>query len=249
MPLSIIKYYILGNIVFLSCLSCTQETKQEKTIQQLSTEQAETTPLLAIKEATATASATTTPTINKKQLGKFFAPQEATSMNRVKQVFDEGLKGVSKNRTLPELYRDHAQRMRMDYFNKYPYTLNYPYNDKFDLSLVQAEIPNLSFLNKKCGFQIGDPSAPTNIYHYCLSNKGSFIDFMEDLSKENTLIANLHKDYISKKTISPEVKQLLVINSLDDLDFDKPEHQVVYMFYQILINEERLASNQLKAYR
>jgi len=35
------------------------------------------------------------------------------------------------------------------------------------------------------------------------------------------------------------------MDAVDKLDFKKVEYQVVYMFYQILINEERLAVDKI----
>lgn len=217
------KHCLLISAILLLVLACTPDAIQE-------------TKKGSIAQSTTTI-------ISNKQWEQFFDSQETAAITRIKQVFDEGLKGSSKKRDLPYIYKDHAQRMRMDYFNKYPYTLNYPYNDKFDLSVVQEEIPSLSFLTKKCGFQ--KPDIGSTIHYYCLKKEGTFIKFLEDLGKENTLIANLHKDYTSKKHISKEVKQMLVVNSYDELDFQKPEHQLVYMLYQILINEERLAANKI----
>ena len=176
-------------------------------------------------------------------LSQFFDPQEIKAITKIKQVFDEGLKATSKNREVSYLYEGHAQRMRMDFFNKYPYTLNYPYNDKFDLSLVEEEIPYLSFLTKKCGFQKKEDDSI--IHYYCLKKEGTFINFMEALGKDNPLIANLHRDYIEKKHISQNVRQQLLMNSYEGFDFQKLEHQLVYMFYQILINEERLAADEI----
>ena len=99
------------------------------------------------------------------------------------------------------VYKDHASRMRMDYFNKYPYTLNYPYNDKFDLSLVKEEVTHLTFLTDKCGFQKKDGTA---IHYYCLKNEGAFMDFMESLGADNSLIQALQEDYQNKKIFTPE---------------------------------------------
>ena len=231
---SLPKYLFINSVIFLLFLGCSPDA----TIQQ-----EQETKKMAIAQSTTRP--TTTPNIPNNQFEQVFESQEEAAIGRIKKVFDKGLKGTSKNRGLPYLYKEHAHRMRMDYFNKYPYTLNYPYNDKFDLSVVKEEIPSLSFLTKKCGFQKEENDKTINIYYYCLKKEGAFINLLEDLGKENSLIVELHRDYVAKKHISKEIKQLLVMNSSDDFDFQRPEHQLVYMFYQILINEERLAANKL----
>lgn len=182
---------------------------------------------------------------NSEYFQSFFKQEsELTAMQHIKHAFDEGLKGTSKNRDLPYLYKDHANRMRLDYFNKYPYTLNYPYNGKFDLSQVKQDVPSLKFLTKKCGFQVEE--GDEIIHYHCFKKESNFMDFMQTLGKDNSLIANLYKDYTTQMSITQNARQLLLINSSEELDFQKEEHQLVYMFYQILINEERLAAEKIK---
>jgi len=90
--------------------------------------------------------------------------------------------------------------IREEEINKIPvYTLNYPYKDKFDLSLVKEEMTHLTFLTDKCGFQKEDGTA---IHYYCLKKEGAFMDFMESLGADNSLIKALKEDYQNKKTIT-----------------------------------------------
>jgi len=180
-----------------------------------------------------------------KTLSQYFNETELAAIAAIKKTFDKGLGENSKDRGIPYLYEYHANRMRQDYFNKFPYTLNYPFNDKFDLTAVEKEVPQLTgFLTNKCGFQAGESGEI--IHYYCLKNEGPFMDLMQDLGKSNALIASLHTDYMQQKSISPNVKQQLLMNSKETLDFEKAEHQVIYMFYQILINEERLAADKMQ---
>ena len=175
-------------------------------------------------------------------LNKYFSPPETAAILDIKEVFDKGLKENSKDRAISYYYEDHAQRMRLDYFNKFPYTLNYPYNDKFDLRDVATEVPQLSFLTNKCGFQNGDQEV---VNYYCFKKEGRFMEFLQQLGKETPFIAVLHEDYIKQMTITQQIRQHLILDSQERLDFQQVEHQVVYMFYQILINEERLATNRI----
>ena len=183
-----------------------------------------------------------TPSATDNALNKYFSSQETAAILGIKEVFDKGLKGKSKDRTVSYYYEDHAQRMRMDYFNKFPYTLNYPYNDKFDLRNVTGEVPQLSFLTKKCGFQNKDQEV---VNYYCFKKESRFMEFLQLLGKDNTFIASLHEDYVNQMHITQQIKQHLLMNSQEGLDFQQIEHQVIYMFYQILINEERLAANKI----
>jgi len=72
------------------------------------------------------------------------------------------------------------------------------------------------------------------------------MELMQNLGKENPLIASLHTDYLQQKTISQNAKQQLLMDSQETFDFEKEAHQLIYMFYQILINEERLAVEKVK---
>jgi len=174
----------------------------------------------------------------------YFTEAEVTAITAIKQTFDHGLGDNNKDRGTAYLYTYHANRMRADYFNKYPYTLNYPYNGKFDLSLVKKEMPQLTrFLTNKCGFQAGENGEV--IHFYCLKDEGPLMELMQNLGKENSLIASLHNDYFQQKSISQNAKEQLLMNAKETLDFEKEAHQLIYMFYQILRNEERLAIDKV----
>lgn len=176
-------------------------------------------------------------------IAQYFTPSEIETIRQIKEVYDNGLRGQSE-KAIASLYAEHALRMRLDLFNNYPYTLNYPYNGKFDLSMAVIDMDKLSFLSYSCGFMDKNDK---KINHYCFKDDSNFMRFMESLGKDNALIAMLYEDYLSKKTISPAAKQGLVMGSEEKLNFDKQEHQLVYMFYQILVNEERLAVNKISS--
>ena len=71
--------------------------------------------------------------------------------------------------------------------------------------------------------------------------------FLEKIGETNTLIASLQEDYKTNKTITNRVKQIITLHSKDELDFTKIEHQIIYLFFHVFANEERLAVEKVKS--
>ena len=65
--------------------------------------------------------------------------------------------------------------------------------------------------------------------------------------RTNTLIASIQEDYKTNKTITNQTKQSITLNSKEDLDFTKIEHQIFYLFFHVFANEERLAVEKVNA--
>lgn len=173
-----------------------------------------------------------------------FLGKKAEAMLSIKQAFDTGLANGKPIEDYAKLYKNHAHRMRADYFNKFPYTLNFPFNDKFDLRQEVEATKELSFLTNKCGFQNGDTG---EIIHYlCLDSESNYMTFLEQLGERNPLIQSIAEDYKKKKSITAEAKYNMLINSYEKLDFEQVDHQIFYAFFQILVNEERLAAEKVK---
>ena len=236
MLLKITSIFVLCCFLF----SCTQNHLETAVAQEEPIEKLEKEMVVASEKEISENSEKRTPEIWQ----QYFTKAEITAIVAIKQTFDKGLGANSKDRGTPYLYTYHANRMRGDYFNKFPYTLNFPYNDKFDLEGLENEVQQLGrFITNKCGFQ-GKGNGEI-IHYYCLKKEGPFMGLMQSLGKDNSLIASLHTDYIQQKSISKNAKQQLLMDSVENLDFDKAEHQLIYMFYQILINEERLATNKI----
>ncbi len=171
-------------------------------------------------------------------LATFFNEKEIAALRTIKEQFDQGISNKKVDHPLSYYYKSHAQRIRLDLFNKYPIHLNFPYNGKFDISQVEAEVQQLSFLTKKCGFQKKDDTIQ---YFYCFKQSSNFMDFQKAIGQENSLIKFFVEDYQSNKSITPKVKESLFMNSQEDFNFDKEEHQIIYLLYHLLVNEERIA--------
>ena len=73
------------------------------------------------------------------------------------------------------------------------------------------------------------------------------MEFLDTVGKESSLAAFLFEDYTTNKTITSAAKQNILLNSEKELDFTKPEHQIIYLFFHVFANEERLALDNLKS--
>jgi len=177
-------------------------------------------------------------------LPTYFNEVELKTIYKIKEKFEFGLSGGKDIENIARLYEGHAQRMRLDLFNNFPYTLNFPYNGEFDLSQVDIPLAQLRFLNNNCGFQRQDG---TKINFLCLSSPSNYTKFLGAIGEKNTLVASLLEDYTENKTITSKAKQIILLNSEEELDFTKTEHQIIYLFFHILVNEERLALEKLNA--
>jgi len=183
--------------------------------------------------------------INKNLLSTFFEETELKAMFKIKEQFDLGLSGGKDIKNITRLYENHAQRMRLDLFNNFPYTLNFPYNGKFDLSDVDAlYLEQLRFINNKCGFQYANGTKSNFI---CLSSPSNYMEFLETIGKESSLVAFLFEDYTKNKTITNTAKQRILLDSEKELDFTKIEHQIIYLFFHVFVNEERIALEKLES--
>lgn len=171
-------------------------------------------------------------------LSSFFSVSEINALQTIKKNFEKGITNEKFDRPLSYYYESHAQRLRLDLFNKFPLTLNFPYNGDFSLSEVAAQVKELSFLTQKCGFQKEDKTIQ---HYYCFKQSSNFMDFQKALSNENSFIDFLLKDYQSNKSLSTKVKEGILLTGDESFNFEIEEHQLVYLFYHLLINEERMA--------
>jgi len=223
-------YFTKNNLLFLVLLIIISCQNEVSTIDKV-----KTTSTLPLKESAELEIAISS---------SIFSEKEKNAILAIKTAFDYGLADGKEIKDYAQLYKNHAHRMRADYFNKFPYTLNFPYNDKFDLSQIKEKVKDVSFLTNKCGMQQGDKG---NIIHYlCLKDRSTYMTFLTELGKKNNLIQSIVEDYKKNKSISANARHIMLLDSFETLDFKQQEHQIFYAFFQILVNEERLATDKLK---
>lgn len=144
-----------------------------------------------------------------------------------------------EKRTVAYAYEQHAIRMRLDYFDKSPVTNLYPFNGKFDFSQVEAAVKTLPFVSNKCGFVVGDKEEVLN--YYCPALHAPFFDYLAVLGDSSQLIADFASDYQKAKTITPGIKQQMLLGNDEGIDFDNWDHQLFYLLFHYWVNEELMA--------
>lgn len=161
------------------------------------------------------------------------------------QKFDALICEGATDRSIQECYEFNAQEKRMDLFEKRPYTIAFPYNGKFDLSMIDS-VDQLSFITKKCGFQVAEQD--TIINYYCLKASDSrYMEYLKRIQNESPLILSFYTTYQEKKSIDPEMIQGIVMGS-EEFDFSKVGHRLFYMLFHLMVNEEQIAVRKTQAF-
>ena len=186
----------------------------------------------------------TTKTNSSKELSDFLSPNDVSALHAIKKAFDVGLSSGNNNPDLGDIYHQHAIRMKLNFLNQEPYNTLYPYNNTFDLSEVGEAAAQTQVFSHKCGFL--NQQTKETFHHYCLDVASPYFDYLAHLATDNTFIDHFQKRYREVKTIGQEAKQAMLLNGDESLDFSLPAHQMFYMLFHIVVNEERMA---LEKYR
>lgn len=157
------------------------------------------------------------------------------------ETFNLQLCDGSADKNIKDCYEMNAKGLQSDFLQNLPYTINFPYNDKFDLSTIN-NIDELSFLSKKCGFV--KESGETINYH-CLKSESKFMDYIHQIRNESGMINLFIDTYKEQKTITPELRKEMILSANTKLNFDLQSHRLFYMIFHVMCNEERMASNKL----
>lgn len=153
------------------------------------------------------------------------------------KIFDELICGVSVDRPIHECYAFHQQTIKMELLNQSALNSSFPFNGKFDLSMVEnAEM--LSFLSDKCGFMVQDSDEKVN--YLCLKANSKFITYVSKETK-NSLITDFITKFQKDKVILGEDLQGIRLDN-EIFDFKNPEERLFYMLIYINLNEEFLAN-------
>lgn len=175
-------------------------------------------------------------------VSQFLTAADVSHLLTIKAAFDEQLCG-STTPDASTCYLSHAQGVAANFFNKLPYTNNFPYDGSFDLSKVAQDASQLSFLTKNCGFQ--DSVTNQIIHYYCLKSQSMLMDYFEVLSESSSLIKDFYTEYKTTKTISTALKEHFTLDPQSALDFKQVDHQIFYMLAHLMFNEERIAYKEL----
>ena len=175
----------------------------------------------------------------------FLSTEEVTAMRAIQKAFEQYIcDGISESKNNKNCYLTHAQGFSFDVFNDISYKLSFPYNGVFDLSQVDEHVSKLQFLTKNCGFQNEDTGEIIN-YH-CLKLESGWMDYLQILGESSSLIKEFHNGYQATKTVTPDMRQSLVLRASNDLNFEQEGDQLFYMLTHLLVNEEKIAHEKIK---
>ncbi|MEM6773144.1 MAG: hypothetical protein AAF597_21405, partial [Bacteroidota bacterium] len=165
-----------------------------------------------------------------------FPPEVLDALVTIKTRFEQGLRIGKEQRSVGYAYEQHAIRMRLDFFDKAQITNNYPYNGQFSLAEVKAAVDQLPFFTDKCGFAVGEQDQVVN--YYCPALDENYFSYLGQLSDPEGIISTFVSNYREAKTITPMMRQKMVMSAQESLDFDNWDHQLFYCLFQCWVNEE-----------
>ena len=182
--------------------------------------------------------------IKDNQIEGYISLDELKHLMAIKAVFDSSLCFQGTIENLEDCYLSHAQSYSYDMVKQIEQlNQNYPYNTAFELNKVKVHADGLNFLSKNCGFQNEKTGEIVNFY--CLKNKSSFIDYLTELGEDNALIQIYQENYTKNKVVSNDIKKRIGATGQFELDFERLDHQIFYLFYHLMINEEVKARQKI----
>lgn len=225
-------FYFLSAILFFSCQNTTEIATEQQQAPLVEEKKIESKEKSSIE-------------IKGEELFKeHFTSEEQALILKIKVAYEGGIVDGFTFDNIGEAYTYNSTVLRGDLFNEIPHTLTFPYNGKFTLSTFEKELPKLSFITKKCGFQ--DAKTKEVVNFYCPNLNENFFNYLDKVGKNNNLIQKFREEYLSTKTITDSIKQSMILNSTADLDFNNINHQIFYMLFHIFVNEEQKALEKVK---
>lgn len=184
-------------------------------------------------------------TVDKGLISEYLTDGEIKSFLEIKSVFDKAICFEGKIKQISDCYLSHAQAYGYDAVKQVEQiNKNYPYHTDFDLTQMKSSADSLNFLTLNCGFQNEKTGAIVNFY--CLKNEGGFMDYLEALGESNSVIKEYHKEYSTYKQVSNDFKKRASFLLQHELDLEQFDHQIFYMFYHLMINEEVQAQKKIR---
>ncbi len=177
--------------------------------------------------------------INDSVFGTMFSTEEQAALLSLKKEFDTA---ICKGRETTEIYKCyefHVWKLRSDFLQKNPITLNFPYDGTYQLDSTLVENKLTSIWTNKCGFQKEDK---TILHYFCLDANAKIMDYLNTLSKDNEMIQNMTSTYAEKKAFMPNDIEGVIMSSVESLDFKNIDHQIFHMLFHLTIGEEQRAT-------
>lgn len=176
--------------------------------------------------------------INLNIFSSHLRPYEIDALDSILEAFEQGLLEEYKNTDLKTAYELLALGFRKEILDEGRPTGLYPFKGGFDRSVLETKAAQLSFLTKACGFQNSDDEI---IAYYCFKSESKFIDFYREATAPNEFIKRFFDSYQKEKNLSPDLKQQILFNPADELNFAAVEDRLFYALVLLMINEEIIA--------
>lgn len=236
--------FLLLLLLCIIFIACTDEDVKSEEQESTAVDPVEKIQDLSASDATTEAPLGQQVSLEKFHLPDFLDEKSVEHILAIKKVFEQFLcEGIRESVKNKNCYLTHAQGFSYDFLHNVPYTLNFPYDGKFEFAQMEEQAASLDFLTKNCGFQIQATGEMVN--YYCMKSTGKWMDYLNHIGSTSSLIQNVRNSYAQAKTITQSIKQELVLQASNDLNFASEDHQIFYMMIHLLINEERIASEKI----
>ncbi|MEM6397708.1 MAG: hypothetical protein AAF741_15270 [Bacteroidota bacterium] len=178
-------------------------------------------------------------------IANYFPEEVLLATDRIKASFEAGIRLPSEaDSSLVYLYKQHARRLRLHFFDKDPISGVFPFNGKASLSQQAELVDRLPYMSGLCGFQ---KESGETINYYCPNLDETYFDYLEELGKNSEIITEFARTYQETKVIIPAVRQQMLMNAIEDLDLSDYDHQLFYSLFQFWVAEEISASLAIQA--
>lgn len=167
------------------------------------------------------------------------SPEEARIFQELLDSYNLAMCDGNTDSNVNDCYAINSKGMQMDFIEKRPNSLSFPYNSDYSISGIN-EIDKLEFLTKLCGFQREDGEV---VNYYCLKSESKLMDYLK--GSNNDIIIDYVTTYQKTKTTGPDFRSRLLLNGSNSLDFTNPRHRLFYMMFHLMSHEEHTAAKKI----
>ncbi|MEM6878442.1 MAG: hypothetical protein AAF544_07785 [Bacteroidota bacterium] len=172
-------------------------------------------------------------------LPDYFNDDVVAASHQIKDAFESGIRLRSEaDSSLSYLYRQHARRLRTHFFDNDPIVGVFPFNGEWTLTQRADVVAELPFMSNLCGFQ---KASGETVNYFCPSLDESYFAYLEEVGEGYAIISEFASDYQETKQIAPAVRQKMIMQSIEDLDFSNYDHQFFYSLFHLWAAEEMRA--------